>query len=220
MWKLAFLILLLAAPVFAQLENHTLTISTTRSITLQPDQVVFGLTVGSSPTANLDQIVAALSGLGVTSAGLTGVSNSPAFPLQWNFTLPVPLSNLSARITSLTKLQQTIAQNNSGLTLTFTINGAQVSQQLRQSQSCSNSDMIAEATAQGQKLAAPAGLTLGPILKLSNTPLVESSVPVYAGAIAGRLGAFVQIGAFAELLLLPAPSPVTCALVVKFQLLP
>jgi hypothetical protein len=145
--------------------------------------------------------------LGVTSANLTGVSTSSAIPLQWNFTLAVPLANLAATIGSLTKLQQTIVQNNSGLTLTFIVNGTHVSQQL-QSQSCSNSDLIADATAQAQKLVAAAGLTLGPIARLSNVPLSESSIPQPTAV------------AFVELLLAPAPFPVTCTLVVKFQLLP
>jgi uncharacterized protein YggE len=219
MWKLSLPLLLLAAPpVFAQLENHTLTMTATRSTNLQPDQVVFGLSVASGAAATLDQIVAAL-GLGVTSANLTGVSTYSAIPLQWNFTLAVPLANLAATIGSLTKLQQTIVQNNSGLTLTFIVNGTQVSQQL-QSQSCSNSDLIADATAQAQKLVAAAGLTLGPIARLSNVPLPESSIPQLTAAVA-RVGGIIQTGAaFAELSLAPAPSPVTCTLVVKFQLLP
>jgi uncharacterized protein YggE len=210
------LFLLAAAPLFAQLESHTLAISATRSINPQPDQVVFGLSVSSAATASLDQIVGALSGLGVTSANLTGVGNSSPTTLQWSFTLAAPLSNLSATIGSLTKLQQTIAQNNSGLTSTFGVEGTQVSQQLQQSQSCSNTDLIADATAQAQKLAAAAGLTLGPILKLSNVPLAQTyAVP----AIAERLGSFVS-GDFSEVLLESAPTPVTCSLLVKFQLLP
>ena len=76
------------------------------------------------------------------------------------------------------QLEQTIAQNNSGLTLTFTVEGTQASQshKMQQSQPCSNADLIADATAQAQKLAAAAGLTLGPILRLSNAP---SSAQIY-----------------------------------------
>src|ERR1700689_1263528 len=170
------LLLLAAAPLFAQLESHTLAISATRSINLQPDQAVFDLLVSSTAITSLDQIVGALSGLGVPSANLNGVDNSNPTTLQWSFTLAAPLSNLSATIGSLTRLQQTIAQNNSGLTLTFTVNGTQV---LQQSQSCSNADLIADATAQAQKLAAAAGLTLGTILKLSNVPVANATaVPV------------------------------------------
>src|ERR1700733_2318406 len=149
MRKLSLSILLLvAAPVFGQLDPHTLTISATRSVNLQPDQVVFGLSVSSSATTSLDQVVSALSNLGITSANFMSIDNNSAPKLDWNFTLAVPLSSLTATIRSLTKLQQTIAQNNSGFTLMFYVNGTEVSQQLEQSQSCSNSDLIADATAQ------------------------------------------------------------------------
>ncbi len=209
------LLLLAAAPLFAQLESHTLAVSATRTINPQPDQVVFGLTVSSSATASLDQIVAALSGLGITDANLTGISD--LVPFQWGFTLVAPLSNLSAIIGALVKLEETIGQNNSGLALTFTIEGTQVSEQLQQSQSCSNADLMADATAQAQKLAGAAELTLGPLLKVSNVPVNQNyAVP----SIVGRLG-YVFVGEFSELLLAaPAPSPVTCSLLVKFQLLP
>jgi uncharacterized protein YggE len=213
MWKLSLSILLLAVtPVFGQLESHTLTIAATRSINVQADQVVFGLSVNAAATTNLDQIVAALATLGITSANLTDVGTNFDPPgVLSNFTLAVSFSSLTATIGALTKLEETIAQNNSGLALTFSVNGTQVSQQLQQSQTCSNSDLIADATAQAQKLAAAAGVTLGPILKLSNVPLVPSAL---VGTIAERLGSF------SDFLLGYVPSPVTCSLSVQFQLLP
>jgi uncharacterized protein YggE len=212
MTKSPFLILfLVAAPVFGQLDPHTLSISATRSTYLQPDDAVFNLSVISSASTSLDQVVAALSTLGVNSSNLTGVNNTSSPPnLQWNFNLAVPLSSLTATIGSLTKLEQTITQNNSGLTLTFTVGGTQVSPQLQQSQSCSNSDLIADATAQAQKLAVAAGLTLGPILKLSNGPSLQPTLVVETAF----LGYIVPTN------FLPASSPVTCSLVVEFQLRP
>jgi len=212
------MMLLVAAPVFAQLDPHTLTISATRSINLQPDQVVFGLSVSSSAIPNLDQVMAALSGLGITSANLTGVSNNYAPPsFQWNFALAVPLSSLTATIVSLTKLQTTIAKNNSGLTLTFYVNGTEVSQQLQQSQACSNSDLIADATAQAQKLAAAAGLTLGAILKLSKAPLAQPTLVVENGLFGYVVPNNNRLGAFSPGFVSPA---VTCSLFVEFRLLP
>jgi len=213
------LVLLAAAPVFGQLESHTLTISAARSIAMLPDQALLGLSVISPVTTNLDPIVAALSGLGITSANFTGVGSSTVPPsVQWNFTLAVPLSNVTGIIGSITKLEQTIAQNNSGLMLTFGINGtqaSQTSQQLQQSQSCANSDLIADAMAQAQKLAAAAGLSLGPILKLSNTPLIQP-VPETARLV----GYVVPVEVFSTFLLAGATPPVACSLVVQFQLLP
>jgi uncharacterized protein YggE len=218
MWKLGIAILSLAAtPVFAQLPSNTLTITATRSINLQPDQALFSLSVTSSAATNLGQVVAALSGVGMTSANLSGVGNNTAPPsFQWNFTLPVPLSNLTATIASLNNLEQTIAQNNSGLVLTFTVESTQVSQtsqQQQQSQPCSNADLIADATAQAQKLVAAAGMVLGPIIKLSNVPTAAQiyAVPKFV---------FLDVnGAASFALSAPAPpSTATCSLVVQFQL--
>jgi hypothetical protein len=210
MWKLSLPLLLLTyPPVFAQ---HTLTIAATRSINLQPDQVLYSLSVSSGTAVTLDQIVVALSGLGITASNLNGVFNNPASTFQWSFTLAAPLSNLTATIGTLTKLQQTITQNNSGLTLTFYLDGTRVSQQLQQSQTCSNSELIADATAQAQKISAAAGLPLGPIRSLSNTPLPGATL-LYANVING---AFV----FNSLSPGFASTPVTCSLYVEFQLLP
>jgi hypothetical protein len=220
MWKLSLSVLLLAsAPVFGQLESHTLAISATRSMVLQADQIVFGLSVSSTETTSLDQIVGALSGLGITSANLAGVGTNynPPPSFQWNFTLSVPLSNLTTTIGSLSKLQQTIAQNNSGLTLTFMVNGTQVSQQLQQSQTCSNADLISDATTQAQKLAAAAGLALGPIQKLADVPLAQ---PTLAVAEVGDFASLIGYATPGFYFQGSVPIPVTCSLVVVFQLLP
>jgi hypothetical protein len=214
MSKLA-LLFLTAVPLFAQLDSHTLAISASRSLTPQPDQVVFGLSVNAAASTTLEQVVGALSGLGITDANLNGISNSD--PFQWSFTLVAPLSKLSTTIASLIKIEQTIGQNNSGLTLMFTIEGTQASQQVQQLPSCSDAELIADATAQAQKLAAAAGLTLGPILRVSNVPGSQTyAVP----NIVERVGSFV-LGDFSEFLFAaPLPSPVTCSLLVKFELLP
>lgn len=216
MRKLPLPILLLAAsPVFGQLPSNTLTIGATRSIALQADQLVFGVSVSSGNAATLKQFFGALSGLGITSANLSGVDNSNATTLQWNFTLPVPIANLTATIGFLTSLEQNITQNNSGLMLTFNVNGTEVSPQLQQSQqsqSCSNANLISDATTQAQKLAAAAGMTLGPILKLSNVPLAESSISGGFGVAELALAAYVVPVNYSP--------PLTCSLTVQFQLLP
>lgn len=213
------LALLVATPVFAQLPSNTVSITATRSFVLQPDQVQFTLTVSSAPSTTLDQAAASLASLGITAGNLTGVQNSGS-NLQWSFSYAAPLANLTTAIASLIQLQQTIGQNASGLALTFNVSGTQVSSQLQQSQqsqSCSDAELIADATGQGQKLAAAAGVALGPILRLTNAPISEAvSQIVPAGARSG----FLTVGDFLELLLAPAPSPSTCSLTVAFQLLP
>jgi uncharacterized protein YggE len=201
MSKLA-LLWLAVFPLVAQLPPHTVTITATRSINVQPDEVVFALAVSSSQTTNLDQVVASLAGSGVTAANLSGVDNNNAPLLDWNFTLAVPISNLTSTINSLTTLQKTVAG------LTFTVNGTQASQQ---APACSNADLIADATAQAQKLASAAMVTLGPIVKLSNaaSPATQGVAQVFAPA---RLGVYVTALSYTP--------PATCSLSVQFQLLP
>jgi uncharacterized protein YggE len=216
MRRLLLTILLLAAPAFGQIESHTVTISATRSVVIEPDQIVLQLTVSSNPSATLDQIVGALSDLGITDANLTGTYNSNPPTLTWNFSFTAPLANVTATIGSITKIEQTIAQNNSGLALTFYISGTQVSKQLQQAQTCPNSDLISVASAQAQKLASAAGMTLGPILRLSNAPSPQSILVPANVELSGVLGAYSIL----EFPLTPLPSPVTCSLSVQFQLLP
>lgn len=210
------LVLLGALPLMAQLPSNTLTITATRSVAVQPDQLVFGLTVSSSQTTNLDQIVAALADVSVTSSNFTGFDSSSAPLLDWDFTLAVPISNLTSTINSLTSLQKTITKDNSGLTLTFTVNGTQVSQQLQQSQlaqSCSDANLISDATAQAQKLASAANVTLGPVIKLSNAAL-----PTSAGAV--QPVAYAELALAAYIVPVNYSPPTTCSLSVQFQLLP
>jgi len=210
MWKTAPSILLLVTPLFGQIESNTVRISATRQIVVHADEAVFSVAVTSPTSTTLDQVLAALPGSGITSADLTGVQNYDPVTFQWNFSLAVPLSSLTATIASLGKLQQTIGQNNSGLALTLSLNGTQVSPQLQESEPCSHADLIADATAQAQQLVAAAGRRLGPVQRLSNTPSVQPSSGVYANFISGSFSSF---------LLVAAAPPVTCSLVVEFQLL-
>jgi hypothetical protein len=209
------IVFLAAASLFAQLPSNTVTISANRTLNVQPDQAVLGLTVTSGETATLDQIVSALAGVGITSSNLSGIDTSNTSMLQWSFTLDVPISNLTATLASLADLEQAIAQNNSGLTLSVAVTGIQVSQQLQQSQQsqvCSNANLVSDATAQAQKLVAAAGMTLGPVLKVSNAP-----------GLTGAVANVYETGEFALLGYVVSYSysvPLTCSLTVQFQLLP
>lgn len=217
MRKLSPAIVLLAAlPVFAQFPSHTVTITATRSITVPPDQAVLSLAVTSPLETNLDQIVSPLSGLGITPLNLTGVDSSSATMLEWDFSLAVPLSNLTATLASLSNLVNNITQNHSGLALTFNVTGLQASAQAQasqQAQTCSNANLIADATAQAQKLTAAAGLTLGPILKLSNAAASPSN------AYGANYALLVPLPALYFNPVSYSP-PSTCSLTVQFQLTP
>src|SRR5690242_4547717 len=143
------------------LGQQSLTITASRSIALQPDEVVFAVTVSSGLNTGLDDVVAALTGSGVTASNFVNIDTGRARPdpvLVWSFNLPVPFPKIKDTVTSLTALQKTIGQNNSGLNFTFNVVSTQVSPQLQASQQCPIPDLVADARAQAQKVANSAGL--------------------------------------------------------------
>ncbi len=61
--------LVLSAPLlFGQLDSNSVTVSASQSVNLQPDQVLFGLSLTTSLNATLDDVLAALKGSGITIA--------------------------------------------------------------------------------------------------------------------------------------------------------
>lgn len=175
-----FLLLLFCSLAFGQSTTNSITVSASNNANLQPDQAIFSVTVQSGASTGLDDVLTAVQGSGITVANFTGVSTaqqtyacvgppSTTLMLAWTFSLPVPLANTKATVATLTTLQQTIAKMSNGLTLSFSIVGTQVSQQLAQSQTCSLSGLIASATTQAQSLASAGGLMLGSIVAISSS---------------------------------------------------
>lgn len=204
-----FLLLLMAGgPAFGQLQNNTFTITATRRVNLQPDQLVFNVAVLTPPTAGIDDALAKIPGTGITEADLTEVSTYTASFLQWNFTLAVPFSQISATTSTLTKLEQQTSQRNASSLVSFYVQGTQVSQALQASQPCSRANLIADAKAQAQKLATAAGYSVGPVLAVSDGSIGAPAFgQVYAAVLVS--GAYYVA---------TPPPPVTCTAVVKFQL--
>jgi uncharacterized protein DUF541 len=201
-----------ASLAFGQLETGMITIQASRSVNLAPDQVSFYLTLSAGPDVTLDQIVAALSGLGITASNLSGMygGNDNRGSLQWSFTLAAPLAKMNATIASLIALQQSMIKNNSGMSLTFQMQGAYVSQQAYQSQPCSTKDLVADAQAQAQNVAAAAGFAVGPMIKISDGS--SATTPAYVQ------NAVFSVG-LASVLLGYNTAPSGCSLEVKFKLL-
>jgi uncharacterized protein YggE len=182
MQRCASILLLVSccSAAFGQFESNAITVTASSNTNLQPDQAIFSVTVQSSLNTGLDDVLAALQGSGITATNLSSVStqqvttysgsiSSTSLDLQWVFNLFAPLTNTKGTIATLTTLQQSIANLNNGLTLSFSIIGTQVSQQLAQSQTCSFPALIASATTQAQTLASASGLTLGSITALSSS---------------------------------------------------
>jgi hypothetical protein len=179
--RIPVILVCISAPfAFAQLDSNSVTVTASRNTALQADQAIFGVIVTSDVNTSLNDVVAAVQGAGITLANFSSVSGGPEVysgwlapvppvpnpVLQWTFRLPVPLADTKDTVASLTSLQQSL-QKNTALRLSFSVQGTQVSQQLVQSQTCSIPDLIADARAQAQKLAAAAGRGVGNILAMA-----------------------------------------------------
>src|SRR5579862_2598794 len=103
-----------ASMLFAQLESNTVTVTATRTVTVQPDQVVFTVSVLSPPTASIDDVLAMLQGSGITASQFSGVSGplqlsettgisvgTSSQLLQWTFSLPEPVGQFKATAATL-----------------------------------------------------------------------------------------------------------------------
>ncbi len=185
--------LVFAPVIFAQLDSNSVTVNVYQNSTLQPDQVVFQVSVSASYNTGLSDVVAALQGSGITMANFTGINTNrlllfdPVAPtnqptLEWNFVLVSPLANLKDTVTNLTAFQQKISANNSGLQLSFYVYSTRVSPQLQRTQPCSIAGLLADAQAQAQKLANAAGFTVGAILAMSSSTATSTGNDLIAAA--------------------------------------
>src|ERR1700733_7442695 len=134
---------LIPAASWAQLSPNTVTVTASSAAAAQPDQAVFSISVGSGIDKNLDDIVRALGGSGITDTNLVAISaqfapnpNTTGVPAYttWDFQLTVPLANIQTETASLVSLQNSVSQSNSGLGLSLAVQNAQSSPQ--QLQNC------------------------------------------------------------------------------------
>ncbi len=222
--RLCAVALAASALAFAQLDTNTVTVTASRTLTVQPDQVVFGVSVTSGFSSSLTDVLNALQPVGVTAAEFVGVSslitgvstavgsgNLPLPQLLWTFVLPEPFASLKSTVTALMNLQQSVTQNSSGFTLSFSLQGTQVSQQLQQMQVCPLTDIMSDAQLQAQKLAHVAGASLGTVLALTNSAPNTINIPTAVARFSPAI--YVYDPQYAS-------TPTTCAITVKFSLLP
>ena len=211
------LLTFLIAPALAatQLAPNTLTVTATRQVNVMPDQVAFAVFVSAPQTATIDDVVAAVQSLGITAASLTAVyNNNNNNTLNWSFSLAAPISKIPGTIQALVALQQAIPKSNPGWAFSFTAQGSQISDALQKTVTCSNADLISDATAKAQQLAAAAGMTLGAIQSMTDGTGASVLGSTLASFASLALPNFVQFGLATFLNV----QPTTCTAVVTFQL--
>jgi hypothetical protein len=209
--------------LFGQTDPHAIAITASKSTSPQPDQILIALTVTSRLTPSQDDVAAALSQAGITGATFNGVSSTSVgvLPigvgtavqptLQWSSTLTAPIAKANDTVALLVAAQQTLAKSEASLNLTFYTQGLQVSPALEAAQTCTQSDLVSDANAAAQKLAAAAGVSVGPILSLGSGGTGGVATAVFAGLS-------LSPGPFGTLLGIPPAT--NCSLTVQYQMLP
>ncbi len=216
--NLSVVFIALAGCVLAQqLDSNSITVYATRNTNVQPDQAIFAVFLDAGPDIGLPEAVALLEPIGIATDSFSSVSTVPQYSqpsdpsgppmLEWAFALPVPLAKIKATAAQLAALQQSIAGKKNGTSLAFSVVGTLVSQPLQQSQTCSISDLLADARAQAQKFADAAQATLGPILAITGS--AYSSVGNPASSLSVSRYSVTNSGFYS------AP---TCAVTVKYGL--
>lgn len=172
---------LILAPslLFGQPGSGTVTVTASNNSNPQPDQALFSVSVNSGIGQSLDSVVTALASAGISAANLSGLNfqsgtaASTTPPLSWTFQLTVPVTQVKNTTATLLALQKTILQNNSGLTLSFNLQGTQVSQQLQGT--CDFVGLMNSARAEAQNIAAATGFTPGAVVGISGS--IAQSMP-------------------------------------------
>jgi uncharacterized protein YggE len=214
--KLVYLSVIFAGLAFGQLDSNSVTVTASRNTTVPPDQAVFSVVVTSDLNSTLNDVLTAVLPAGISITNFSGVSsNSLMFisgpnsqtqqTLQWAFQLLAPLTNTKSTVTTLASLQTSVPKANKNLSVSFTVQGTQTSQQAQQAQTCDVAGLINDARAKAQTLAAAGGRTVGGLLAMS------SSTSGVAGPASGAI-----IGVLA---VAPPVLPQPCVVTVKFALL-
>lgn len=146
---------------WAQLQTNSIEITTSRTLAATPDQASFSVRVDTGLGATLADVANVLSSTGITAdnfVNLTPAFLNPRYDLEWNFNLTIPLSKISSTVAQLTSLPTR--------TTSFTFSGVTTSAAAQPT--CRTADLVADASAQAQKLADAANLRLGPVLAISD----------------------------------------------------
>jgi hypothetical protein len=216
------LFLALAAPVFAQIDDHTLTISVSRNVTATPDQVVFNVSVTSPPDSALTDVVGLLAGTGITASNLSYIGGGAV--VDWNFELVTPFSAMKETIAALTIAKQRIVSKTGVPSMQFRVVSQRTSA-AAQSAACPLTSLVSDARREADRIASASGVRLAGIVGLS-----EGLNTFAIATAAARLGSFSAV-IYDPLTTIPTailrnpfpggtiPTSNSCSMVVQFRLL-
>ncbi len=179
-------LILLFLAVFPLFGQNSITVTASRTASTPADLVAFNVEVLTDLESSRDEVLSTLQGSMLTAANFFSVRTVQQYLretyetvnyLDWTFVLTAPIGNFKSTTSQLTALQQTVAEKKPGMSLSFSVQGTQISSQAAQALTCSTSDLIADARAQAQKMAAAAGAAIGSVLAMSGMTASPGSAP-------------------------------------------
>jgi uncharacterized protein YggE len=209
----------------AQLDPNTVTVTAVRTLTVQPDQVVFLVNFLTAQDSGLDDVLAKLKGTGITAAQLAGVgsaefarTNGRSNPVSlWSFILPVSFDKMQDTMKALLQAQSAAGSQTGGQALTFSTAGVRISPEQQAAQQCPLPALVSDARRQADAMAAAAGMRTGAIVSVSDgssvdgvTLLADPTTALRADFLVGLVTSSFSAG---------TPQPV-CSLTIQFKLLP
>jgi hypothetical protein len=228
-----------ASAALAQLDDNTVTV-TARRASMQPsDQVLIYVYVDSPPDSILDDVLAILQGSGVSASSFQNVSTSYQTvgspgerpPLTWSFQESVAYPKLNTELSALVRIQKNSSSQKTGFDVSFSLQSAQVSADLKNPQSCPMPTLVSDAQAQAERVAAAVGMRVGAIVAISDEgaratvasrlvfdPLTSVINPFF-GVVDPSFGLIgIPAPSFSLLTVQPTTAP-SCSLTVQFKLL-
>jgi hypothetical protein len=215
-------LLLTAGLALAQLDTDTITIvARSPATSVPPGSISVSLSVRPADGTSLDDVLAVVSGVGLTERDLIGVDaptvnacfqfGTTCTPTpSWRFQFTAPLASLKDTLGKLGR----IGGGKSGISVSYSVNSTDTST----APDCAYPTLVSQARRYAENVATAAGVRVGRVVALADSPLVGSNaIPT----LAYRSGDFSQLytGVF---LAAVQPTPIfqtSCGVAVQFQLL-
>ena len=178
-----------AVALFAQ--DNSINVIASKTVDLPTEEVSFSLTLTGDQGTTLEQAVQILKDTGVTEKNLVGVQLQPYGPqpnqtrIAYQFLLAAPFSKYKETMDKLQAARRLIAVDSPTMDLMILTAQLGSTEATRERARVSAlPDLIADARAKADQLAKAAGLTLGPIIGLSDSTIsagfISSGYPYYA----------------------------------------
>ncbi|HTS66958.1 MAG TPA: hypothetical protein VMH28_33265 [Candidatus Acidoferrales bacterium] len=232
MWKLLVVLASAAALSAAALDDNTVTVTATRTLNIQPDQVLLYVNL-ISQDGGLNDVLTKLHGTGITAANLTSVQPEqtvydPSEPLNptsvWNFLVRLSFAQLKSSVAALTQAQAGLKPVGGLQALSYYIAGTQVSADAQAAQPCPLTALVSDARRQADSMAAAAGMRTGAIVAIGDAASAEVTAGFAVPTAVSRVGDFSLLlgvpNQWYSTPVLAASPQLSCSLTVQFKLLP